>query len=118
MVIHAWLLFAGLAAVQLGDAALCLRPVGFVRACLEDVDFPRRYWRLLPVLKTASAVGLIVGIWFLPLAVLTTASLVAYFLVAVSLHLRAKDYGRNLFLNATGMLVLCTAALVLALQAG
>ncbi|MEU9500692.1 DoxX family protein [Streptomyces sp. NPDC048196] len=116
--IHPWWLFAGLAAVQLGDAALCLRPVAFVRACLEDVGFPRRYWRWLPVLKTASAAGLIVGIWFLPLAVLTTASLVAYFLVAISLHVRAKDYGRNLFLNATAMLVLCTSTLVVALQAG
>ncbi|MFU9039043.1 MULTISPECIES: DoxX family protein [Streptomyces] len=117
MVINPWWLFAGLAAVQLGDAALCLKPVEFVRACLEDVGFPHRYWRLLPVLKTASAAALIVGIWFLPLAVLTTASLVVYFLVAISLHVRAKDYGRNLFLNATGMLVLCTSALVVALQA-
>ncbi|MFD8545528.1 DoxX family protein [Streptomyces sp. NPDC059649] len=115
--IHPWWLFAGLAAVQLGDAALCLRPVAFIRACLEDVHFPRRYWRWVPVVKTAAAVGLIVGIWFLPMAVLTTASLVVYFLIAISLHLRAKDYGRNLFLNALGMLAFCTAALVFALQA-
>ncbi|BDM70734.1 hypothetical protein HEK616_42210 [Streptomyces nigrescens] len=117
MVINPWWLFAGLAAVQLGDAALCVGPVGFVRACLDDVGFPRRYWGWLPVVKTASAAGLIVGIWFLPLAVLTTAALVVYFLVAISLHLGAKDYGRNLFLNATGMLALCTSALLVALHA-
>ncbi|GAB7029601.1 DoxX family protein [Streptomyces sp. NPDC021749] len=116
--IHPWWLFAGLAAVQLGDAALCLRPVDFVRDCLNDVHFPRRYWPLLPVVKTASAAALIVGLWFPPLAVLTTASLVVYFLVAISLHVHAKDYGRNLFLNALGMLVFCTAALIFALQAG
>jgi hypothetical protein len=27
------------------------------------------------------------------------------------MHLKAHDFGRNLFVNATGMLVLCTAAL-------
>lgn len=110
--IHPWWPLAGLAAIQLGDAAMCLKPAGFIRACLTDVRFPRRYWRLLPVLKTAAAVGLIAGIWIEPLAVVTAAALVAYFVVAIGFHLHARDFGRNLFVNATGMLVLCTFVLV------
>jgi hypothetical protein len=38
-----------------------------------------------------------------------TACLVAYFLFAIGMHVRARDVGRNLFVNATGMLVLCLA---------
>jgi hypothetical protein len=37
---------------------------------------------------------------------------VGYFLAAITMHLRARDLGRNLFVNAIGMLVLCTATLV------
>lgn len=107
-----WWPLAGLALIQLVDAALCVRPVGFIADCLRDVGFPRRHWRVLPPLKVAAAVGLVAGIWFPPLALLTTVALVAYFLVAIGMHLRARDLGRNLFLNATGMLVICTAELV------
>jgi hypothetical protein len=39
-------------------------------------------------------------------------ALVLYFVVAVSMHVRARDLGRDLFLNATGMLLVCLATLV------
>lgn len=115
--IQPWWPLVGLAAVQLGDAVMCLKPVGFVRACLTDVGFPRRYWRLLPALKAAAAAGLIAGIWVEPLAAITAAALVAYFIVAISFHIRARDFGRNLFVNAVGMLVLCIFVLVVILRA-
>lgn len=111
MIIRWWPL-AVLAAIQLGDAALCLKPVAFVRACLVDVNFPERFWKLLPLVKTAAAVGLIVGIWVRSLALVTCAALVGYFLVAIGAHIRARDFGRNLFLNAIGMLILCAGTLV------
>ncbi|MFJ4701172.1 DoxX family protein [Streptomyces sp. NPDC088768] len=106
-----------LALVQLVDAVLSLRPVGFVRDCLTDVGLPRRWWRLLPVVKAASAAGLVAGIRWHWLAVLTSAALVLYFLLAIGAHVRARDFGRNLFLNASGMLVLCAAVLVITLSA-
>ena len=31
--------------------------------------------------------------------------------VAVAMHIRARDFGRNMFLNAGGMLATCVAAL-------
>jgi len=60
-------------------------------------------------IKTAAAAGLIGGIWIPGLAALTTTCLILYFVVAVSMHVRARDFGRNLFVNASGMLVICIA---------
>ncbi|GAB7188758.1 hypothetical protein ATKI12_8589 [Kitasatospora sp. Ki12] len=109
--IQPWWPLAALAVIHLADAAMCLKPLGFIRDCLSDVGFPRRWWPLLPALKTVTAAGLLAGIRFTPLAVLTCAAVVCYFLTAVAMHIRARDLGRNLFLNATGMLVLSAATL-------
>lgn len=101
-----------LAAIQLGDAALCVKPVAFVAQCFEDVRFPRRAWWIVPPIKIAAAIGLIAGIWIPYLGLVTSIALVAYFVVAITMHVRARDFGRNLFVNATGMLLLCVAVLV------
>jgi hypothetical protein len=69
-------------------------------------------WRLTPVIKFAAAAGLIAGIGVPVLGLVTTACLILYFLLATSAHVRAHDIGRNLFLNATGMLLICTATLL------
>jgi hypothetical protein len=37
---------------------------------------------------------------------------VLYFLVAIAFHVRARDFGRNLLLNATGMLLICVLVAV------
>lgn len=112
-----WWPLAGLAAIQLGDAVISYKPVRFVRECLLDVGFPPRLWNFLSPIKVAAAAGLIIGIWLRPLAVLTCAALVCYFLLAIAMHVRARDLGRNLFVNATGMLMLCTATLIFVVQA-
>lgn len=106
-----WWPLAGLAAIQVVDAALCRRPVAFIAGCLRDVHFPERYWPVLTPLKLLAAAGLVAGIWLEPLAVVTAACLVAYFVTAITMHIRARDFGRNLFVNASGMLVLCVATL-------
>jgi hypothetical protein len=103
-----------LAVIQLVDGVLCLRPVDFIARCLTNVRFPRRYWRWLSPLKFAAACGLLVGIWIPYVGVVTAAALVLYFVVAVIMHVRAGDLGRDLFLNATGMLLLCLATWVFA----
>lgn len=100
-----------LAAISAVDGALCLGPVAFIAECFSDVGFPRRYWPLMPIIKFAAAGGLVAGVWIPVLGSLTTASLVLYFLVAIAMHVRMRDFGRNLFLNATGMLGICTATL-------
>ncbi|MEU3170067.1 DoxX family protein [Streptosporangium sp. NPDC006930] len=98
-----------LAFIQVADAILCIRPVAFVAQCLEDVKWPRRHWWVMSPIKFAAAAGLLAGIWIPYLGAVTCAALVLYFLVAISMHVAARDFGRNLFLNATGMLVICLA---------
>jgi hypothetical protein len=102
-----------LALIQVVDGVLCIRPVSFIAECFEDVRWPRRYWWMMPPIKFAAAAGLIAGIWIPVLGLITTVCLIAYFVVAISMHIRARDFGRNLFVNATGMLVLCVATLLI-----
>lgn len=101
-----------LAVIQLVDAMLCLGPVAFIRDCFDDVGFPRRWWWIMPVIKFAAAAGLTAGIWIPGLGLLTGSALVLYFVIAIAMHVRARDFGRNLFLNATTMLVICCAVTV------
>lgn len=98
-----------LAVISLVDGVLCVKPARFIAQCFDDVKWPRRYWWMMAPIKFAAAAGLILGIWVPWLAAITTACLVIYFVVAISMHIRARDFGRNLFVNATGMLVLCLA---------
>jgi hypothetical protein len=100
-----------LAAVTAVDGVLCLKPAAFIAQCFTDVRLPRRYWRLASPIKFAAAAGLIAGIWIPFLALLTTCCLIAYFVVAIVMHIRARDLGRNLFVNASGMLLLCLLVL-------
>jgi hypothetical protein len=37
---------------------------------------------------------------------------VLYFVVAIGMHIAARDFSRNLFVNAAGMLVVCAATLL------
>lgn len=100
-----------LAAISAVDAVLCLKPAEFIAQCFTNVGFPRRYWPLMPVIKFAATAGLVAGLWVPVLGILTTGCLVLYFLIAIAMHVRMRDLGRNLFLNATGMLTICTATL-------
>ena len=61
----------------------------------------------MPPVKFAAAAGLVAGIWIPYLGTVTSLALVAYFVVAIGAHVRARDFGRNLFVNATGMLLVC-----------
>ncbi len=101
-----------LAVIQLLDGIACLKPIAPIAQCFNDVGFPRRLWWLFPVIKFAAAAGLAGGLWIPGLGLLTSVALVAYFLLAIGAHVRARDFGRNLFVNATGMLVICVAVLL------
>lgn len=98
-----------LAVIQLADGILCLKPVGFIARCFEGVKWPRKYWWMMPPIKFAAAGGLIAGIWVPYLGALTCGALIAYFLVAVSMHIATRYLGRDFYLNALGMLAICAA---------
>jgi hypothetical protein len=116
-VFEPWWPLAALATIQAVDAVFCWKPVGFVRTCLTNVRFPERWWPVLTPMKAAAAAGLLIGIWLPWLAALTSGALVAYFLIAIGAHINASDIGRDLLLNATGMLVLSAGTFAFVLQA-
>ena len=110
--IEPWWPLAAVAAIQLVDAGLSWRPVPFVAACLRDVHYPDRWWWLLSPVKITAAVGTDHRHLGRAAGAADLGRLVAYFLIAISMHIRARDFGRNLFVNATGMLIICIALLV------
>jgi len=95
-----------LAAISVADAVMCLRPMPFIAECLEAVRFPRKYWPVLTPIKLAAGAGLVLGLWIPYLSLVTCIALIAYFLIAISMHVRARDFTSRLFVNATGMLIL------------
>lgn len=101
-----------LALIQLVDGVLCLRPIPFIAQCLTNVWFPRRLWWLLSPIKFAAVLGLVAGIWIPYLGVVTTVALIAYFVIAATMHVLSRDIGRDLLMNCLGMLLVCVATLV------
>lgn len=108
-----WLLPAFLAAVLLADVVLSIRPVRFIRDCLESVHFPEDWWWILLVVKVLAAAGLIAGIWIPGVAFAANLGVVVYFLCATVAHIRAKATGLAFWLNCLGMLMLFSVILVL-----
>ena len=100
-----WPLFV-LAAIQLGDAAACVKPLAFIAECFDDVNFPQRLWWVFTPIKLVAAIGLVIGAWIPEIGLAACLGLVAYFVLAIGAHVRARDFGRNLFVNAVGMLLL------------
>jgi hypothetical protein len=82
---------AALAAMQAADAAVCVRPSGPIKTSLEKVGLPQQIWWVLPVVKSASAVGLVGGIRWPALGRLTAFMLAVYFALAVGAHIRVRD---------------------------
>src|SRR5258705_13329712 len=83
--------YAGLAAFQAGDAVACAIPLPFITTSLDTLEVPASVRPVLPVVKAASAIGLLSVTRFPALARLTPAMLMLYFVLAVSAHVRAKD---------------------------
>lgn len=87
--------YAVLAAAQLADSVACAIPLPFVTKALDDVKFPAAGRWIFPLVKAASAIGLLSVTRFPALARFTTVMLTVYFALAVAFHLRARDIGLN-----------------------
>ncbi|HWS90965.1 MAG TPA: DoxX family protein [Mycobacterium sp.] len=83
--------YAALAAFQAGDAVACAMPLPPIAKTLDNLGVPDSVRPVLPVVKAASAIGLLSVSWFPALARLTTAMLTLYFVLAVGAHIRARD---------------------------
>ena len=62
-----------------------------VVATYRRVGVPEERLNLLAVLLLAGAGGLVAGLWWTPVGVAAAAALVAYFLLAIGAHVRARD---------------------------
>jgi DoxX-like family len=67
----------------------------WAKADLDRLRFPEELRFLFPIIKYASVLGLAVGVRWRWMGRLTSAALVAYFVLAVGFHARAKDPPRN-----------------------
>ncbi|OBY31215.1 DoxX family protein [Mycolicibacter kumamotonensis] len=83
--------YKGLAAFQAADAVACAVPLPFIAKALDTVGCPQQIRPILPIVKVASAVGLLTVNRFPVLARITTAALTLYFVLAVGAHIRVRD---------------------------
>ena len=93
--------YGALAAFQAGDAVACGLQLPPIKKALDDVGLAEELRPMLPIVKGASAIGLLSVYRFPALARLTTFMLTIYFVLAVAFHVRAKDWSPGL-VAATG----------------
>jgi hypothetical protein len=80
-----------LVALLVVTAALKLGHRPAVVASYRRVGVPEERLPQLAALLLAGAAGLVVGLWWKPAGVAAAAALVAYFLLAIGAHVRARD---------------------------
>jgi DoxX-like family len=103
-----------LAAMCVSSASMKLRQHERAVAIIGGtVGVPLRLFPVLASLELAGAAGILIGLWLEPLGIAAAAGLVAYFIGAVTSHLRVGDT-KNLTMPLPP-LVLCIAVLVLRL---
>lgn len=93
--------YALLAAIQAGDAVACAMELAPIEKALDDVGLAAELRPVLPVVKAASAIGLLSVYRFPALARLTTSMLTVYFVLAVAFHVRARDWSPSLVAAAS-----------------
>ena len=100
-----------LAAVLVWSALRKLSHQPEVVASYERAGVPENRLNLLATTLLAGAAGLVAGLFWAPLGTAAAAALVAYFLVAVSFHVRAGDTAHM----ATPLVLAAVAAVALTL---
>lgn len=100
-----------LALMQAADAVACAQQIPPIKKTLDDVGVPEELRPVIPIVKAASAIGLLSVFRFPALARLTTFMLTVYFVLAVGSHVRAKDWSPGL-VAASSLLALFGAMTV------
>jgi hypothetical protein len=115
----AYIIVAAVFSVMLGMSArmklvhdpLAVEVIGGV------VGVPLRFFPVLALLEVAGAAGLLVGIGLKPLGIAAGTGLVAYFVGAITSHLRKRDFVAGHIGPPVMMLAISTVALALRLAA-
>ena len=83
----------GLVALQLADAVgNALVPDRILQPHFDRLRVPQRVRPLFPAIKVASSAGLVLGLKWRRLGVVTSVCTVGYYAAAVGFHLRAGDH--------------------------
>jgi len=82
---------AGLIAVQLGDAVFNTIPTQWLTDDLDHLGIPQDLRVVFPIVKSASALGLLAGLKWPGLGRVTSRAMVLYFILAMGAHARVKD---------------------------
>ncbi|KUI40274.1 DoxX family protein [Mycobacterium sp. GA-2829] len=88
--------YAMLAAMQVADAAACVKPIAPIKKAFDTVGLPEELRPVIPVVKVASAVGLLSVFRWPALTRLTTFMLTVYFVLAAGSHVRVRDWSPGL----------------------
>lgn len=73
------------------DGIACAIPIQYIKNDLDRINCPEQLQKILPFIKFASVIGLIIGLFIALIGAITCAALVVYFVVALDFHRRAKD---------------------------
>lgn len=98
-----------LALALLGSSIQKLRRAPAIATQLGGLGVTPPMLTVLGLLEVAAAIGLIVGIWWIPLAIAAAVGAVIYFIGAIVAHLRKRD---KALAPAAVLLVLSIATLV------
>ena len=86
-------LAVGFALLQLADATgNMIVPERYVTAHLDHLRVPKWLQPMLPRIKVISSIGLLLGLRWPRLGVLTSSCLIGYYASAVGFHLRAPEH--------------------------
>jgi hypothetical protein len=102
-------LVQGLIGVQIADGVFNAIPTQWLKDDLDHLGVPYELRAVFPIVKGVSAAGLLAGLRWPSIGRATAGSLVAYFVVAMGFHARAKD-GPLRFAPAASMLAWSLAA--------
>ena len=115
----AYAVAAAVTALMLGMSAWMkvVRHPRTVEVIGDVVGVPLRALPVLATLEIAGAVGLLVGIGVRELGIAAGVALVLYFVVAISSHIRVRDFVADHLFPAVLMLTVSVATLVLRIAA-
>ena len=108
-----WWLEVALAAALAVDVGMSIRPLEFIRDCLNGVGFPRQWWWTLIVIKSLAVSGLLVGLAIPGVGLAATVGVIVYFSSAAVAHIRARFLGMELWVNCLGFLAFAIATLLI-----
>lgn len=100
-----------LIALVAGSAAMDFQGPQQIKDLMARLEYRPGFERTLGLIKFAGALGLLIGFWVTPLAILTGLAFVAYFSLAVGAHRKLNDPAKEM-VPAAFLLVLSTLVVV------